>query len=92
MANSTIGIRLSDYDVERMDRTIKDGYFTSRSDFIRESVREKLKELEEKEGYAYIIRRVAKERGINDVDVIEAARKARKDLYSKEFENDQISP
>jgi len=88
MASSTIGIRLSDYDVERMDRTIKDGYFTSRSDFIRVSIREKLKQVEDKEGYAYIIRRIARERGISDDDVIEAARKARKDLYSKEFNDD----
>ncbi len=88
MSGSTIGIRLADHDVERIDRRIKEGYYTSRSDFIRASVREKIRELDEREGHASLLRDMARERGITDEDVIKAARKVRKEMYAREFPDD----
>jgi len=88
MTSSTIGIRFAEHDVEKIDRRIKDGYYTSRSDFIRASVREKLKELDQREGHAFILREITRKRGITDEDVIESAKSVRERMYSKEFTDD----
>ena len=88
MSGSTIGIRFAENDVEKIDRRIKDGYYTSRSDLIRASVREKLKELDQREGHAFMLREIARNRGITDEDVIESARSVRERMYAREFPDD----
>ena len=85
LQNSSVTVRLSPRDVEMMDKKIIEGYFTSRSDIIRYSIRHLMDELDEKERRLDLLARIADEKDITMGDVREAVRKARKEVYKEVY-------
>lgn len=85
MQNSSVTVRLSPRDVEMMDKKIIEGYFTSRSDIIRYSIRHLMDELDEKERRLDLLARIADEKDITMEDVREAVREARKEVYREVY-------
>ena len=85
MQNSSVTVRLSPRDVEMMDKKVCEGYFTSRSDIIRYSLRHLMAELEEKERRLDLLARIADEKEITMDDVRDAVRKARKEVYKEVY-------
>lgn len=85
LQNSSVTVRLSPRDVEMMDKKIIEGYFTSRSDIIRYSIRHLMDELDEKERRLDLLARIADEKDITMEDVREAVREARKEVYREVY-------
>ena len=88
MKNSSVTVRLSPRDIGRMDKRIDEGYFTSRSDFIRHSLRHLMHELEEKERRLDLLSQIADKKNITMEDVRDAVRKARKEANEEVYGND----
>ena len=81
MANNSITVRLSPHDIGLIDKKIKEGYFTSRSDVIRYSIRHLLHELESREHNLDILADIAGSKDITMEDIRKAIRKERKETY-----------
>ena len=88
MANETITVRLSPKDIEVMDRSIEEGYFTSRSDLVRYSVRHTMMEMNAKERDFELIREFAKEKRIDKNTVTKTLRSARKRIHREVYGDD----
>ena len=88
MTNNSITIRLAPKDIEQIDDKVEEGYFTSRSDMIRTSVRHYINELGNIPPVIEEMGRKADEKGITRDKIVKAARKARKQIYREEYDND----
>ena len=71
-----------------IDKKIHEGYFTSRSDVIRYSIRYLINDLESKERRLEIFRERAAKENISMKEIIEAVRKARKEVYLEVYGDD----
>jgi Arc/MetJ-type ribon-helix-helix transcriptional regulator len=88
MTNNSITIRLAPKDIEQIDNKVEEGYFTSRSDMIRTSVRHYINELGNIPPVIEEMGRKADEKKITKDKIVKAARKARKQVYREEYGND----
>ena len=88
MSNESITIRFAEDDLNQIDKKIKEGKFTSRSDFIRYAVRHNLFEMEKFESNLDILSDIAEERQITVDKIRKSVRKVRKRVYKDEFGND----
>ena len=88
MANSSVTVRLSPRDIAMIDKKIHEGYFTSRSDVIRYSIRYLINDLESKERRLEVFREKAAKENISMKDIVEAVRKARKEVYLEVYGDD----
>ncbi len=88
MGNNSITIRLAPKDIEQIDGKIEEGYFTSRSDMIRTSVRHYINELNNLPPIIEEMSRKADKKRISRDKIVKAARKARKQVYKEEYGND----
>ncbi len=87
MTNNSITIRLAPKDIEQIDNTIEAGYFTSRSDMIRTSLRHYIAELKSLPPIIEEMSQKADKKSITKEKIVKAARKARKQVYKEEYEN-----
>jgi len=81
MSNASITVRLSSHDIGLIDKKIMEGYFTSRSDVIRYSIRYMLHELEPRERKLDILADIAGSKDITMDDIRKAIRKERRETY-----------
>ena len=88
MTNSSVTVRLSPRDIAIIDKKIHEGYFTSRSDVIRYSIRYLINDLESKERRLEVFREKAAKENISMKDIVEAVRKARKEVYLEVYGDD----
>ena len=88
LTNAAITVRLSPVDVHSIDKKIMEGYFTSRSDVIRYSIRYLMNELDAKERNLSFLREKAIEKGISLDGITEAVRTARKEVYREVYGDD----
>ena len=88
MSNESITIRFAENDLNQIDKKIKEGKFTSRSDFIRYAVRHNLFEMGKLESNLDILSDIAKERQITVDKIRKSVRSVRKKVYKEEFGND----
>ena len=65
MSNDSITVRLSPHDLILIDKRVKEGYFTSRSDVIRYSIRHTLQEFLKNEEKLAILSDIASSRSIS---------------------------
>ena len=78
MSNESITIRFAENDLNQIDKKIKEGKFTSRSDFIRYAVRHNLFEMGKLESNLDILSDIAKERQITVDKIRKSVRSVRK--------------
>lgn len=88
MTNKSITLRLSPYDLSLIDKKIMEGYFTSRSDAIRHSIRYLLHQFESKENNINILGDIAKDNNLKMTDIRKALKKVHKDSYREVYGND----
>ena len=88
MANGSITVRLSEKDIEMIDRKVKDGYFTSRSDLIRYYVRHHLVDWDEIERRRDEMARIMDEKGITRESLRKSLKKAHKEVYKEVYGDD----
>ena len=88
MSNESVTIRFAQDDLTQIDKKIKEGKFTSRSDFVRYAVRHSIFEMDRLERNLDILGDMATEKGITRADVRRSVRKVRKRVYKEEFGND----
>ena len=88
MANGSITIRLSRNDIEMIDRKVEQGYFTSRSDVVRHSIRVHLTRMDEIEKRRDEMAKTALEKGITREAVRASQKKARKKVYKEVYGDD----
>ena len=88
MPNESITIRFAEDDLKQIDKKIKEGKFTSRSDFVRYAVRHNLFEMNKLESNLDIISDIAEKRKITRDQIRKSVRKVRKKVYKEEFGND----
>lgn len=86
MSTRSITTRFSIRDLKGLDKLVKKGYFTNRSDAIRTSVRFYLQM--DKIDIPPIIKEmsaVADRVGITREDIVETSRKVRRQIYEEEY-------
>lgn len=88
MVNNSITVRLAPNDLDAIDKMVVDGYFTSRSDLIRASIRRYVDELRKTAPIISKLSREANRKSISREDVLKASRKARRDIYREVYGND----
>ena len=88
MANGSITIRLSEKDIEMIDKKVKEGYFTSRSDLIRYYVRQQLTDWDEIERRRDEMARKMDEKGITREALRKSLKKAHKEVYKEVYGDD----
>ncbi len=71
-----------------IDEKVKGGYFTSRSDVIRYSVRKQLETMESIDAFRERLSRIADEKGITAEDIRQDVREARKVVYKEVYGDD----
>lgn len=81
MSNGSITVRLSPHDLILIDKRVKEGYFTSRSDVIRYSIRHTLQEFSKKEEKLAILSDIASSRSISMKTVRKAVRTEHDSTY-----------
>ena len=85
--NGSITVRLSPQDLILIDKKVKEGYYTSRSDVIRYSIRHTLREYAKKDEELDILSDIASSRSISMKKVRKAIRTehdlAFEDVYGK---------
>ncbi len=88
MSNDSITVRLAPKDIERMDRLIEGGHFTSRSDLVRSSVRRTLESRRQVPAIFEEMRKIADEKGITTEDIVKAVREVRHEIHQEEHGDD----
>ena len=86
--NESITIRFAEEDLKQIDKKIKEGKFTSRSDFIRYAVRHNLFELNKLETNLDILADIAEEKKISMKDIRKSVRKTRRKVHREVYGND----
>ena len=88
MANDSITVRLSPNDIKMIDRKIFEGYFTSRSDIIRYSIRRTIQDLESREQRLDELANLAQDKKISIKDIKKALKTAHRDTYRDMYGQD----
>lgn len=88
MVNATITIRLSPKDIATIDRSVNEGFFTSRSDLVRYSVRHTLMQMDESERKFELIKGFTKDKKIDAPSVNKALKDARRKAHKEVYGDD----
>lgn len=79
MTSKVANIRLSEEESAFIDRLVEDGYFSSRSEFIRTGVRNLIHEISKRRIYEY--KKNRKEPGLTHQELLDSTKKTRKEVY-----------
>ncbi|MCI0480851.1 MAG: ribbon-helix-helix domain-containing protein [Candidatus Dadabacteria bacterium] len=88
MSNSTITVRLSDQDIRLIDKNITDGRYTSRSDVIRTSIRQTLRDSQLADERLTLLAELAKSKRLTQGRIDKDLRAVRRKLYKEEYPDD----
>jgi len=88
MSNSTITVRLSEHDIQLIDKNITDGRYTSRSDVIRTSIRQTLRESQLADERLKLLAELAKSKHLTQDRINKDVRTVRHKLYKEEYPDD----
>ena len=88
MANESITIRFAKHDLSVIDKKIKEGFYTNRSDFVRSSVRHLIFNLEKGEKNLDIVRDIARQKKIRMADIRKTIKKVRPEVYAEVYGDD----
>ena len=88
VVNNSITVRLSPNDIKMIDRKIVEGYFTSRSDIIRYSIRRTIQDLESREQRLEELARLVQDKNISIKDIKKALKTAHKNTYRDMYGQD----
>ncbi len=88
MTNGSLTIRLASKDILDIDDLISKGYFTSRSDIIRTSVRHYIHELHKMPAFIREMSREADRKRITRDKIVKVAKKTRKQVYKEVYGDD----
>ena len=88
MKNGSITVRLSHQDIKMIDKKIIEGYFTSRSDVIRHSIRRTLNELDAKKRNLEIIADIAESKNITMNKVRKSLKSIHRETYRDVYGDD----
>ena len=85
LTNSSITLRLAPRDIIEIDDLITKGFFTSRSDLIRTSVRHYVNEIHKMPSFIQEMSAKADEKQITKEKIVTSARKARPKVYKEAY-------
>jgi Arc/MetJ-type ribon-helix-helix transcriptional regulator len=83
MNDDMVTIRLSRWDLERINQAIRKGFFNNRSDFVRSAVRKMADELDNVPKAVLDMIEEASKRGLTMDDVRKASKDARRTAHSR---------
>jgi len=88
MSNSTITVRLSEHDIQLIDKNITEGRYTSRSDVIRTSIRQTLRESQLADERLKLLAELAKSKNLTQDRINKDVRTVRRKIYKEEYTDD----
>ena len=80
MVSKVAHVRLPEAEYKYIDESIKDGYFTSRSDFIKSAIRLQIHETSKRQ-LNDLMNRVKKRRSYNEI--LKSAKESRRKVYKE---------
>ncbi|MFQ5975005.1 MAG: ribbon-helix-helix domain-containing protein [Candidatus Hydrothermarchaeales archaeon] len=89
MTTATVPIRFTQKDIEEMERFVKEGYFSTKSDLIRTSVRHYLREIAFKEFMQDTSRESVKKEELESIN--REIRDIREEIWKREFRAQSLS-
>ena len=84
MTSKVTHVRLSEEEFAFIDRLVDDGYFSSRSDFIKTGVKNLIHESSKRRIYEY--KQSRKEPKLTYHELLDSMKKARKEVYREIWE------
>ena len=84
MTSKVTHVRLSEEEFAFIDRLVDDGYFSSRSDFIKAGVKNLIREISKRRIYEY--KESKKESKLTHQELLDSIKKARKEVYREIWE------
>jgi Arc/MetJ-type ribon-helix-helix transcriptional regulator len=84
MTSKVANVRLSEEEFAFIDRLVEDGYFSSRSDFIKTGVKNLIHEISKRKIYEY--KKSRKESNLTHQELLDSIKKTRKEVYQEIWE------
>jgi Arc/MetJ-type ribon-helix-helix transcriptional regulator len=81
MTSKVANIRLSEEEFAFIDKLVEDGYFSSRSDFIKTGVKNLIHEISKRKIYEY--KKSRKEPDLAHEELLDSIKKTRKEVYQE---------
>jgi len=81
MTSKAANVRLSEEEFAFIDRLVEDGYFSSRSDFIKTGVKNLIHEISKRKIYEY--KESRKEPRLTHQELLDSIKKTRKEVYQE---------
>jgi len=81
MTSKVANVRLSEEEFAFIDRLVEDGYFSSRSDFIKTGVKNLIHEISKRKIYEYKENR--EEPKFTHQELLDSIKKTRKEVYQE---------